>query len=333
MSEYITVPANEMRERFLAILLRHGLDTSRAAELAEVFTANSIDGVYSHGVNRFAKFIQYVQKGLVVKDAVTTLTNKFNGLEQWNGNYGPGPSNAIHCTNRAMELSKQYGIGCVGLSNNNHWLRAGYYGWQAAKEGFILIAWTNTIACMPAWHAVDPKLGNNPMVLAMPYKDEAIVLDMAMSQYSYGAMQIAASKGENLAVAGGFDAAGNLTNDPVAILSSRRPLPLGYWKGSGMALLLDLLATVLSGGMSTAEITQTGHEFSSHVFVCIDPSKVGTTLISGSVERIVGDYLASKTAQGEKVSYPGERVLQTRNRNLIQGIPVSKTIWEELSAL
>ena len=167
-----------------------------------------------------------------------------NGMET----LGPGIINALHVTGTVIYLADQYGIGCVALRNTNHWMRGGTYGWQAGKAGYVFIGWTNTIANMPAWGAKDAKLGNNPLVMALPYKNEAIVLDMAMSQYSYGALELSAMKNESLSVYGGFDGEGNLTKDPSAILASGSPLPIGYWKGAGLSLLLDLLATILSGG-------------------------------------------------------------------------------------
>ena len=88
---------------------------------------------------------------------------------------------------------------------------------------------------MPAWGAKNPKLGNNPIVFATPYKGEAIVLDMAMSQFSFGAMEMAAMKEENLSVVGGYDADGQLSNDPKLILQSKRTLPIGFWKGAGLS--------------------------------------------------------------------------------------------------
>ena len=134
---------------------------------------------------------------------------------------------------------------------------------------------------MPAWGAKDAKLGNNPLVMALPYKDEAIVLDMAMSQYSYGSLELSAMKGETLSVYGGFDTEGNLTKDPSAILASNAPIPVGYWKGAGLSLLLDLLATILSGGLSTHELSKKEVEYSlSQVFIAIDISKLEKSFIN-----------------------------------------------------
>ncbi len=257
----VTVPAPEMQDRFTGILIREGFTKDKALKCASVFTDNSLDGVYTHGVNRFPRFVQYIQDRFVKVDETPSLQNKFGGIEQWNGNLGPGILNAIHATETVMGLAKQNGIGCVALSNTNHWMRGGTYGWQAAKAGYVFIGWTNTVSNMPAWGAKDARLGNNPLVMALPYNNDAIVLDMAMSQFSFGAMEKAAMNNERLPVYGGFDKEGSLSNDPSAILESWRPLPIGYWKGAGLSLLLDLLAAILSGGLATHEISKKEVEY------------------------------------------------------------------------
>ena len=178
----------------------------------------------------FRSFVEYIIKAYIKPGVEPSLIKKAGNIEQWDGNLGAGILNAGIVTERAMQLAKENGMGCVALSNTNHWMRGGSYGWQAAKKGFAFIGFTNTIANMPAWGALDQKLGNNPLVIAIPYNEEAIVLDMAMSQYSFGAMEMAVIKKEPLSYQGGFDKDGNLTNDPSAILATRRPLPIGYWK-------------------------------------------------------------------------------------------------------
>ena len=329
----VIVSPKKMQSTFKTILLNLGFPKKRAIECAAIFTQNSIDGIYTHGVNRFPRFVSYIKQGFVIPDAVPTLKHKFGGIEQWDGNLGAGPSNAIAATNRVMKLAQKHGIGCVALSNTNHWMRGGAFGWQAAKAGFVFIGWTNTTANMPAWGASDAKLGNNPLVLAIPYQDEAIVLDMAMSQYSFGAMELAAMKNEKLSMAGGYDKDGNLTDDPNLILESWRSIPVGYWKGAGLSLLLDVLAAVLSSGLATHEITQKPAEMaSSQVYIAIDLKKLGNhSSISDIINGIIHDYHQS-TAIDEKhqITYPGERVLTTRKKNLDKGVPVLKAVWTEI---
>lgn len=329
----LTISAEKMQKTLKKILLKNNFSKKRAEECATIFTQNSVDGIYTHGINRFPRFIDYVQKGYVLPDAKPSLVHRFGGIEQWNGNLGPGPSNAIFATERAMKLAQKHGIGCVALANTNHWMRGGAYGWQAAKAGFAFIGWTNTNAIMPAWGAVNPKLGNNPTVFAVPYETEAIVLDMAMSQYSFGAMELAVMKGEKLSVVGGYDNEGNLTNEPDKILETYRTLPIGFWKGAGLSFLLDVFAAILSNGLAAFEVAKQPAEIAcSQVFIAIDLSKLSNySTISTTLEAIIEDYKGSLPInEGNKITYPGERVLLSRQKNSEKGIPVLENVWNEV---
>jgi 3-dehydro-L-gulonate 2-dehydrogenase len=287
-------------------------------------------------VNRFALFVKFIDKKYILADNEPELKSSSGAVEQWDGKLGPGPINALICTERAMELSKEYGIGCVSLSNTNHWMRGGTYGWKAAKAGFAFIGWTNTIPNMPAWGAVDCRLGNNPLVLAVPYNDEAIVLDMAMSQFSYGTMESCLLAKQQLPLPGGYDRKGHLTTDPSAIIDSQRSLPAGYWKGAGLSLLLNLMATIFSGGKATHEIAKNEDDFGvSQVYISIDISKLDNyQMIGRIINEIIDDYHDSvPESDSVKILYPGERALNTRKENSYKGIPVQKVVWDRIKSL
>jgi 3-dehydro-L-gulonate 2-dehydrogenase len=335
VSNTILIHPSAMKIIFEQKLLKYGFVPEKASQCSQIFTDNTVDGITTHGVNRFPRFINYIKKGYVQKDAEPSVVNTFGGMEQWNGNLGPGPLNAVKATEKAMQLAQQNGIGCIALANTNHWMRGGYYGWQAAKKGFVFIGWTNTLGIMPAWKALDSRLGNNPLVMGLPYKDEAIVLDMAFSQYSYGAMEFAVLKKEQLTVEGGFDQEGNLTKDPAAILKSRRPLSIGYWKGAGLSFLLDVLATILSGGLSVSLISKNEAEYAlSQVFICIDLSKLSNhSLITTAIQNIIDDYKQSIPDGNAKIVYPGEGVLQKRKKHTEEGMQILKTVWDEVLSL
>jgi 3-dehydro-L-gulonate 2-dehydrogenase len=335
-SKIVLVRQDEMFQVFEKIILLNGFSAEAAKQMAEVFTQNSVDGIYSHGVNRFPTFINHKKSGFITPDVLPILKSQFNGIEQWDGQLGAGILNATFATSRCMELATSFGIGCVALSNTNHWMRGGTYGWQAAKKGFVFIGWTNTTANMPAWGALDAKLGNNPIVFALPYKEEAIVLDMAVSQFSYGAMEMKQLQHEELSVFGGFDESGSLTKDPAAIIQSRRTLPIGYWKGAGLSLLLDILVAMLGGGKSTYEISQLPAEYGlSQVFIAIDLKKLQHfQSIESIIDGIINDYQQSVPFdKNGAITYPGERVLQTRKHNLEFGIPVQESVWERILLL
>src|SRR5215207_8077678 len=103
----------------------------------------------------------------------------------------------------AMALARSHGIGAIALANTNHWMRGGSYGWQAAEAGMIAMCWTNTMPNLSPWGASDPRIGNNPLVIAVPRPAGHMVFDGAISQFSYGALASYQSKGELLPVDGG----------------------------------------------------------------------------------------------------------------------------------
>jgi 3-dehydro-L-gulonate 2-dehydrogenase len=323
------IPYQQLHHVLRAILQRHGLEPDRADLCARLFADSSRDGVHSHGLNRFPRFIETIRTGIVDVQARPVRVSAHGGLERWDGRSGPGNLNAYESMERAIALSRDHGVGCVALANTNHWMRGGSYGWQAAEAGAIGFCWTNTMPNLPPWGSTEPRLGNNPLVIAVPRSDGHVVLDMAMSQFSFGALESYRMRAERLPVVGGFDASGDLTTDPAAIEASGRPLPIGFWKGSGLALMLDVLAAVLSGGRATHEIRADSLRETelSQVFIAVDVSVFGARDALDVVDRIVDDLHEAAVTHGEHVRYPGERTLETRRRNLQEGIPVDPEIW------
>lgn len=329
----INVSFSEMRSEFKRVLIKYKFTEIKAEQCANIFASNSLEGIYSHGVNRFPRFVNYLQKGFVDPNAVPELIHGIGALEQWDGKLGPGPLNAEICANRAMEISNTNGIGCVAIGNTNHWMRGGTYGWQAAKKGYVFISWTNTEKNMPAWGAKNSQLGNNPLVFAVPYGDEAIVLDFAMTQFSYGKMEATKLEGKELPFSGGFNKDNKLTTKPEEILDTMLGLPIGYWKGAGLSLLLDILATVLSAGLSTHKLSELEAEYGvSQVFIAIDIKKLSNfPAIENTIAGIISDLKKSIPMEsGTEIRYPGERIVQTRKENTLHGIPVNKNVWEEI---
>jgi 3-dehydro-L-gulonate 2-dehydrogenase len=332
----VRVSFDDLLDTLSKALMAVGFEKERAHPCAKLFAETTLDGVYSHGLNRFPRFVDYVKKGFVDIRANPEKTGVFGAWERWDGNRGPGNLNAFFGMNRAIEISRTNGIGCVALSNTNHWMRGGSYGIQAAEAGCIGICWTNTLLNLPSWGSKTPNVGNNPLILAVPNGDCHVVLDMAMSQFSYGRMETAKAKGEALPVEGGFDLNGRLTRDPGEILESGRPLPIGFWKGSGLAFLLDLLASLLSGGSSSYRISEREAEYGvSQVFVAFDLEKAanGDSIRRAVAQAIEDFHKAVPDREGGRVFYPGERMKMTREDNLKNGIPVDEKIWKDVLAL
>jgi 3-dehydro-L-gulonate 2-dehydrogenase len=327
----IRVSFEEVHGVLTRVLLKLGFEPARAQLCARLFAETSRDGVYSHGLNRFPRFVEQIRKGVVDVRARPERVGSRGAVERWDGRCGPGNLNAHACMERAIAICRENGIGCVALANTNHWMRGGTYGWQAVEAGVIGICWTNTMANLPPWGAREPRLGNNPLVIALPRSEGPVVLDMAMSQFSFGALESYRLRGASLPVEGGFDVEGKLTRDPAAIEASGRVLPIGYWKGSGLSLMLDLLAALLSGGSATCDIpiNTIAETRMSQMFLAIDLRSIDQ---AGTAEEISRRVIESLRRGTDVVRYPGERILQVRRENLEQGIPVEPSLWQQVQA-
>ncbi len=331
------VPFDAMRGQFERVLRARGFSEERAALCAKLFAEASLDGVHSHGLGRFPRFIEYIGKGYVDPGAEPVMELSLGALERWDGRLGPGNLNAHLATGRACSLAREQGIGCVALRNTNHWMRGGTYGWQAASLGCAAICFTNTTPNLPPWGSDEPLLGNNPLVLALPRSGGHVVVDMAMSQFSYGKIEGLAARGGLLPVDGGYNAAGEPTRDPAAILGTGRALPIGFWKGSALSTILDLAAAVLSGGATALEVGRREAESGmSQVFIAIDCDRFpeGPRSPAAMIEETIGRLHAARLVPGaEGVFYPGERTLRARKENLEKGIPVDADLWRAVCSM
>jgi 3-dehydro-L-gulonate 2-dehydrogenase len=328
-----TIAYEQMFSQFHRVLTATGFVGDDAHMLARVFADNSRDGVPSHGLNRFPGFIRDVNSGRVDLVARAEPVAALGAMEQWDGHRGPGVLNGMASMGRAIELARQYTVGAVALRNTSHWMRAGAYGMLAADAGCIGICWTNTSRLMPPHGGLDKRLGNNPLVLAIPRPNgDHVLLDMAMTQFSGGRTGIHARTGEPLPVPGGYDRDGQLTTDAGAI---ERALPIGHWKGSGLALCLDLVAALLSGGQTTTQISRQDNEAGvSQVYLAFDLDRLGNAEeIAAMVRESLTELASGQSLPGEQVTWPGQRSAGKRRDALRDGIPVEWEFWEEVLAL
>ncbi|MDX7998477.1 3-dehydro-L-gulonate 2-dehydrogenase [Xenorhabdus sp. Reich] len=330
------VTFEQLKAQFTRVLLARGIQAEIADACAEMFASTTEFGVYSHGVNRFPRFIQQLDAGDIIPDAKPVRVASLGAIEQWDARRAIGNLTAKEMMNRATELAEEYGIGLVALRNANHWMRGGSYGWQAAEKGFIGICWTNSIAAVPPWGAKECRIGTNPLVIAIP-GNPITLLDMSMSMFSYGKLEVSRLAGQQLPVEGGFDDEGNLTRDPATIEKNRRLLPMGYWKGSGLSIVLDLIATLLSNGSSVAEITQNNSdEYGvSQVFIAIEVDK----LIDGPSReeklKTITHFITSaeRADPNTAIRLPGHELLRRQAENRRNGMIIDDSVWEKIKTL
>ncbi len=319
-------------------MLKTGLSHDDADVCALTHVESSAHGVESHGLNRVPLFLDYVKRGLVDPKAQISLLKSKGAVERYDGKLGIGITNALYCTKRAIALAKDHGIGCVTLKNTTHWMRGGTYTRKMAEAGFVGMNWINTESCMPLWGSDVASVGNNPFCLGIPHKEYPIVIDMAMSQFAYGKLGVYKLANEQLPIDGGFTKDGVLTRDPGAIMESMRLLPTGYWKGSSMALVLDLAAAMMSGGKTGSDMDREQNAYCtscSQVFIAYDPYMFGDEdELNFKVEdRIAAAKNAHLADENSKIIIPGARASANMERSIREGVSVDDAIWSKICEL
>ena len=326
----------DLKNEFLRVLRSCHVREDLAEECATLFADTTQSGVYSHGVNRFPRFIQQLRAGHVLPDNEPTQVFSLGAIEQWDAHRSIGNVTAKHMMDRAMKVADQHGIGLIALRNANHWMRGGGYGYQAAEKGYIGICWSNSIAVMPPWGAKEWRIGTNPFIIAIP-SDPITMIDMSMSMFSYGMLEANRLAGRQLPVDGGFDDAGNLTRDPAIIEKNRRILPMGYWKGSGMSIVLDMIATLLSNGESVASVTEDmDDEYAvSQIFMAIEVDRLIPEGTRQEKLKRICDYVttAQRSDPNVAIRLPGHEFAWIKQENIAQGIPVDDSVWARIRAL
>ena len=330
------IPYEEMKAEFIRVLNKYGITGEKAELSATLYVNASRDGIYTHGLNRFPKFIKSIENGSVDVNAEAEKVESLGMLERWDGHRGPGNLNAHKCMSRAIELAHQNTIGVVALRNTNHWMRPGNYGMMAVEEGCIGILWTNTVPNMPPWGGRDARLGNNPVVFAVPNGDAPVLLDVAMSMFSYGKLESYARQNRELPVVGGLNKEQQMTTNAAEILETHQCLPIGYWKGSGLSLMLDVVASALSGGRTSKEVGELPTETElSQVFIAIDIKNMPDgEAFAARLRDTLEDMQTSTPVDAERpVYYPGQNMMRLRRENMEKGIPVEDSVWEGVKKL
>jgi LDH2 family malate/lactate/ureidoglycolate dehydrogenase len=248
---------------------------------------------------------------------------------------------SVEAMKKAVEKAKASGIGFVLVRNSTHWGRAAYYPVLAAKEGCIGICFVNTESNMPYWGTREPRIGNNPLSIGAPRASgEPVVLDMAMSQAALFKIVLYNREGKKIPRGWGVDEKGRPTDDPAAVLKSRRLVPTGQHKGAGLALMIDIMTGILSGGMFCAELLgdnkgaphSTGY---GKVFLAIDVAAfLPLEVFKRRVEELVAYVKGGPLAEGfSEISIPGERSWREKALREKVGIPLDEITLGELRTL
>jgi uncharacterized oxidoreductase len=321
------------------IASRMGSAEAEAATVADHLVRANLAGHDSHGVGMIPAYVRLLHDGLLVPNQTPQVVLDTGALLVIDARRGVGQSMTAEAVRRAIARAKEVGACVLALRNASHVGRIGTYGEQAAKAGCVFTAFVNVADhhdIAAPFACAEPRLGTNPFCTAIPGTDgPSIMLDMATTTIAAGKARVAFNKGVPVPDGSLIDPDGEATNDPTCFIRDKTGalLTFGRHKGSGLAIMCEVMAAAVAGGQGAGEPTR-GGILNSMLATVIDLSKLGDpAAINASVEATKAHVRSSRVAPGfEEVLLPGEperRYAAARSRD---GIPVDDTTWRDICA-
>jgi ureidoglycolate dehydrogenase (NAD+) len=337
MPQAIRYHAAELRAFCALALERAGARADDAAACADGLTAADLRGVHSHGALRIGIYVDRLRAGSIHPRAELQIVRDRGAVVVADAQAGLGIAIATRAMDLAIARARMHGIAAVSVRNSNHCGMLAYFAMRALREGAIGVAVSNADSQVAPWGTRAKFLGTNPLAVAVPARDEPpIVLDMATSVVAHARVKGAADRGEAIPPDWALDGAGRPTTDPGAALAGAL-LAFGGFKGSGISLLIDLLAGILPGGRSGPEIVPlyqrldepqgVGHLFAALQVEAFDALDAFTARVDETVRRI----RALPPASGAERTYlPGELEHRRAREYAERGIPLPSDAVAEI---
>ncbi len=343
-SEPVTVirHAEPLRVFCRQLLQSLGAAESHARIVADSLVAANLRAVDSHGIQMLLVYIQQLRAGGINVPAAGRVEQEDGVCLRYNGENGLGQVVAGHCTDHAIRIARSLGVAVVVANHSNHFGAGSWWGEKLARAGFIGIVMSNACPAVAPWQGKTAILGTNPLCVAVPGTGGKgrWLLDMATTTVALGKLSHAANLNrQEIPREWGFlDPSGEPTTD-TAMAQRGAPTPTGGYKGTGLAMMIEILCSGLSGGAMTTELPvyRTGGDplGISHTFIAIDPARF---LPAGEFEtrmdRLAGLVKASEPRPGcDEVLLAGEPEWRSEQIRAATGIPVPVTLWAKLTAI
>jgi LDH2 family malate/lactate/ureidoglycolate dehydrogenase len=309
-----------------------------AALVADSLVSANLRGVDSHGVQLLIWYAQQIQDGNIDVATVGEVASENGSCMVYDGMNGLGQVISNTCCDHATRLGNANGLGMVTARNSSHFGASAWWAQKIADAGLIGIVTCNATPLVAAWQGRDKILGTNPICMAVPGPD-TFLLDMATTTVALNRIHKAILSGETEIPPGwAMDADGNPTTNPQTALEGL-PMPLGGYKGTGLALMVEVLCAVLSGGAMMTEVgglrVKNRLMRVSHFFLAIDAGRfLPMDEFHSRMQKVRDTVKGSRPAAGfGEVLIAGDPEWRSEAQRRRDGIPVSRGIWDELSKL
>jgi L-2-hydroxycarboxylate dehydrogenase (NAD+) len=335
-----TVPVSyeRLRDFIAAALERAGLPSADALTVAALMAEADLQGSEGHGVMRLPQYVRRIKAGGVNTRPDIRVVEERAAMALIDGDNGMGHLVMKRAAEIAIEKARAGGVGWVGSRRSNHAGPASLYARMPLAHDMVgVYLAVGNANHLPPWGGLELLLSTNPIAVAVPALEEApVVLDMATTVAAYGKVKTRAQKGEAMPQGWMIDREGRPLTDPKRA-DEGFLLPIGDYKGYGLALVFGLLAGTLNGAAMGRDVIDFNADDTSatntgQAILAIDASAFGNvTDFKRRVDKLVRDLRSSERMPGfERIWMPGEQSNAKRVQYAREGIPISAPVRESL---
>ena len=314
-------------------LVAAGASEANAVHVAANITAAEAAGVTSHGLTWVPVFAEHLGWGKVDGKAVPTVTQVSPSGLVVDARSGFAQAAIAVGAERLIPIAKENGIAAMAVRNSGNCLLVGHYVEQIAKADLVAFAFVAAPKSMAPWGGAKAVFGTNPVAFAWPRKGTSpMVLDMASSRIARGEIRLAAEEGREIPLGWALDADGEATTDPKTALAGT-VLPFAEHKGYGIALMVDLMASAMTGSNFSHEAgaflgDDRRPPGTGQFFIALSPQTFGGEAALDRAER-----LFEVITEQPGVQLPGDRRLAARARCAREAIAVSQELFDKLMVI
>ena len=320
------------------IFIKHNL-TSHHAEIATKALINAeMVGAYGHGLSRLRMYCERIKKKVINPKPKIKIKEISKSISHIDADNSIGFVAADIAIKKAINNAKKTGIGLVAVKNSGHYGLSGYYAEQAIKENLVTMIYTNAPPAIAPYGSSKSLFGTNPICFATPTSTKTpFILDTSISMINRGKIRFAAKNSQKLPLGVALDKFGKPTIDANKALRGVQ-LPVGGFRGSGLAWMVDILSGVLTGGNHAGRVKDPFEDFTG-------PQNIGHLFITFKTNLFVKDYnqrikdnikrvkRLPKVKGIKEIMYPGQNKYKRYKMNLKKEIKMSKIIKKEFEIL
>jgi len=316
------------------IFLKSGTSESNAAILAANCATCQRDGSISHGIFRVPGYVASLKSGWVDGKSVPIVHDVGAGYirtDAKNGFAQPALSVSVPLL---VEKTKKYGTAVLAIQDSHHFSALWPDLEPLARSGLIAISMVSGLACVAPPGGRKAVMGTNPLAFATPVANsDPLIFDFATSSMSNGDLRIAAREGRTVPMGTGIDQDGLLSSDPSRILEGGALLPFGGHKGAALSLMVEILASALTGGQFSSEVDFAAYPGAEtprtgQLVIAIDPKRGGNDVFPDRVAHLLEIIRSSGQER-----LPSDRRYSTRRASVKDGISITRDAYQRLRAL